>query len=304
MRRVYWLTLPLIAVVIFNAVVIFAVANRSSHEAPNWQESTDVIPQKRNFRAISQRMDRLGRSVRVHYHILGIIRYGGESYPISAYTINPQRSTSAAKRVLLTGCVHGDEIAGGEALLRFIEEMVVRTQLYESYSFDIIPIVNPWGWAHNLRYNGNGEDINRDFASKRTEEAQILKRFLMSRESYDLFLDLHESRQQGYFIYQYLRTRYSYAPLFIDLVQSRERRVENRYRDFIFKVKEGVLHIPPIVLWYPRIARRLALDHFMRFEFTDHSYTLETPMRDAFRERIAAHHLTIHRILTLGLLAE
>jgi predicted deacylase len=35
-------------------------------------------------------------------------------------------------------------------------------------SIDIVPVANPWGWVYGYRYNGEGEDMNRDFASGRT----------------------------------------------------------------------------------------------------------------------------------------
>lgn len=65
----------------------------------------------------------------------------------------------AARRVLITGGVHGDEPAGVEAVLQFLEQSVA--DYVRHFHFVVIPCVNPSGYEANTRDNGSGEDINR-----------------------------------------------------------------------------------------------------------------------------------------------
>ena len=64
-------------------------------------------------------------------------------------------------RVLLTGGVHGDEPAGVEAVLGFVEEDM--SPWLEQVEFTVVPWVNPVGYVRDTRDNGDGADINRSF---------------------------------------------------------------------------------------------------------------------------------------------
>jgi len=72
--------------------------------------------------------------------------------------------------VRLTGGIHGDETAGVELLVKFIEYLTVNystsstvNDLVNSRYICIIPLLNPDGRAANTRYNSNGVDLNRNF---------------------------------------------------------------------------------------------------------------------------------------------
>ncbi len=47
--------------------------------------------------------------------------------------------------------------------------------LFPDVSFDIVPLLNPWGWSRDVRYNRDGRDINRDFATFTTQEARVFR---------------------------------------------------------------------------------------------------------------------------------
>ena len=94
-------------------------------------------------------------------------------------------------RVLLNGGTHGDEPAGVEALLRFLEQR--RYEAWPEIAFTLIPCLNPWGFVRGIREGPAGHDLNRAFrrASPATPEVRAIKRVL-SRRRLTCSLDCHE----------------------------------------------------------------------------------------------------------------
>jgi hypothetical protein len=97
----------------------------------------------------------------------------------------------ARRHVLLNGGTHGEEPAGAEAMVRFLEER--RYERWPSIAFTLIPCANPWGYVHDRREGPGGRDLNRSFrrAGHATPEVALLKRAL-GRRAFDLFVDCHE----------------------------------------------------------------------------------------------------------------
>jgi hypothetical protein len=95
------------------------------------------------------------------------------------------------RHVLLTGGVHGDEPAGVEAVVRFLEQQ--RARRWPGVAFTVLPCVNPWGFARGRREGPGGADLNRSFrrATATTRELSALKRVLR-RRPFDLLVDCHE----------------------------------------------------------------------------------------------------------------
>ena len=102
--------------------------------------------------------------------------------------------------VLVTGGVHGDEPAGVEAALRFLE---ARCNGYiDRFRFLGAPCVNPAGYAANRRENGAGLDINRAFDGLGATEADALKGRLKERR-FACAVDFHEDWEtSGFYMYQ------------------------------------------------------------------------------------------------------
>ena len=87
-------------------------------------------------------------------------------------------------RVLLNGGTHGDEPAGVEALLRFLEQR--RYEAWPEIAFTLIPCLNPWGFVRGIREGPAGHDLNRAFrrASPATPEVSAIKRVLSRRQTH------------------------------------------------------------------------------------------------------------------------
>ena len=68
-------------------------------------------------------------------------------------------------RVLVVGCIHGDECAG-MAVVRALRASTPREDLW------LVPTLNPDGLAAGTRANAHGVDLNRSFPSGREPETR------------------------------------------------------------------------------------------------------------------------------------
>jgi murein endopeptidase len=78
--------------------------------------------------------------------------------PIEAYRLGTPR---LARRVLVVGCIHGDEPAGLEVTRRLITQARVH-----GASLWVVPTLNPDGRAAGTRHNTRDVDLNRNFPSE------------------------------------------------------------------------------------------------------------------------------------------
>ena len=72
------------------------------------------------------------------------------------------------KRCLLTSGVHGNEKSAVWGLYMFIRDLLESDESWSAYIennffFDIIPVIDPWGYDNNSRNNKNNVNINRDY---------------------------------------------------------------------------------------------------------------------------------------------
>lgn len=89
---------------------------------------------------------------------------------LSALTITQNVTQyNSRPKVALDGNIHGDEIGGGENMIRFARWLCQQyainpaiTNLVNTREIWIFPLVNPDGRVNMSRYNANGIDLNRD----------------------------------------------------------------------------------------------------------------------------------------------
>jgi hypothetical protein len=127
------------------------------------------------------------------YNAIGISKRGRE---LGTLTINAT-CLPHAPAVFFNGAHHGDEGSSAEATLALADTLLRRSatdasvrDLLQTYSFTIMPVVNPDGFAANTRVNADGEDINRDYPypgrsendSFKTREASLVKYLQESQE--------------------------------------------------------------------------------------------------------------------------
>ena len=115
---------------------------------------------------------------------------GTERYDLFLVQV-PSQTRLPRFRVLLNGGTHGDEPAGAEAVVTFLEQRLYRK--WPEVAFTVTPCTNPWGYAHGKREGPGGRDLNRSFqrATRVTPQVSLYKRALRGRR-FDLFIDCHE----------------------------------------------------------------------------------------------------------------
>ncbi len=294
MRFRVWRVSALVAcgLVAANIAVVLGIAISSRHEALTWPGSSFHFWPERDWRSFERRVDALARSPRVQRDVIATVSYSQGSLPIYVLRFSPDPPSHRALKVLLVSGVHGTETAGVEALLRLSERMARGAGGPSTADLTIVPLANPWAWVYGYRYDGEGEDVNRDFASGRTQEASALRAFMKRNGPWDLFLDLHESKKPGYFIYQYLPEDEGLGAEYVKILTSMGRPVENTYEEWPFRVHKGRLIVPAPMLAWVAIAGRLSQEQYVRLHGTRHSYTVETPLSDDAEARVAVHMRT------------
>lgn len=102
---------------------------------------------------------------------------------------NPSRMT-----ILLQAMVHGDEPAGGEALLAFVTLLIqpsYNKNIVNSANIIVVPMANPDGAENFRKSTASGKDINGDFMALALPETKALVH-VFNRYSPHVVIDLHE----------------------------------------------------------------------------------------------------------------
>jgi len=260
---------------------LFIQACAGSHHKP-FAENPE--PQRR-LSAYEKRLQKAALSCRqLSMKEIGQVDYPGFQAPL--WRISFQPDPPAAYKVFINAAIHGSEPAGAECALRFVERLAKNPQQYRKTAFDIIPIVNPWGWVHNIRFNRDGTDINRDFATFKSQEARIIKKTLQSA-TYHLMLDLHEdSSADGFYLYQYGLGDKTASEKIVATVAQMGYPVEQNVKMVIFKTDNGIIDAPMLGLWYVRLTGQLNIANYYRLNHSKYVFTVETPIRLLWEDRL------------------
>lgn len=114
----------------------------------------------------------------------------GENIPL----IKVSSGAGDKLRMLYSGRIHGDEPAGTEALLYFLNQLVTVDSLKQYLSkidFYIMPMINIDGGENNTRQTANGTDLNRDMSKLDTPEAVAFHQ-AANKIQPDVYMDMHE----------------------------------------------------------------------------------------------------------------
>lgn len=123
--------------------------------------------------------------------IIGTVK----KYNLYQITINP----NAKETIGLVGSVHGDEIVGPYAILKFIEE----SNIPKNQKIVIFPVANPIGFDKQTRSATDRLNINRQFHKHELKnESKIIKDAII-KEDIKTFCAFHEDNAEnsGFYIY-------------------------------------------------------------------------------------------------------
>ena len=91
-------------------------------------------------------------------NLLNTVQYNASKYPIYSFSLG--NKINPVFRIMVTAGYHGNEKIGVDILLEFL----TMAKNYDLSSVNIvgIPVVNPYGYIHNTRYNGDRIDLMRN----------------------------------------------------------------------------------------------------------------------------------------------
>ncbi|MDO5650487.1 MAG: M14 family metallocarboxypeptidase, partial [Gallicola sp.] len=149
----------------------------------------------RGFTSYNEMMHFLNNLVAAHPSVLNMKMAGktqkGKEIPL----IKISKGNDEDKiRIIYIARVHGDEPAGTEGMMYFVQQMAGNSQLQyllDKISIYILPMLNIDGAETNTRRTANGIDMNRDQSKLETPEAQVLHHVINEVEPH-VSVDYHE----------------------------------------------------------------------------------------------------------------
>ena len=94
---------------------------------------------------------------------LGGWEVGSDKYHLDQFLFVGPRGGGDYLRVGLFAGIHGDEIAGIHAAVRFLQELAAHPELARGYEVYVYPLCNPTGYEDGTRHSRSGRDLNREF---------------------------------------------------------------------------------------------------------------------------------------------
>lgn len=217
---------------------------------------------------------------------MGPVSWEGFSSPI--WMVHIERP-GATKRALVFAGIHGNEAAGPAWALELVRRLAADPSMYAGVSFDVVPLLNPWGWSRDVRYNRDGRDINRDFATFATQEARAFRDLVEGRR-YDFSIDHHEdSTAKGFYVYQYADRDTRPTRALIAKVRDLVFPIEQDVSMVILRTKDGLIKAPRWGLWYMKATRQLGSANWVRLSGVPRVFTVETPTALALGDRVRLH---------------
>lgn len=259
-------------------------------------------PLARDIAALYERLDKaVAPQSFIKVKDLGEVVYGSFKAPVRLYSVFNR--SGFKYKVFFSGGIHGNEPAGVETLALFIESLARDPALYGNVSFEIVPLINPWGWAHDVRFNRDGIDINRDLAPQRSQEARMMAGYL-KQGRYDLMMDHHEDPSaSGFYMYQYAMPSQELSRQAIAAVHAGGLPVEQDVSMVILRTDDGLIDAPMWGLWYMLATGQIGVPNYSRLYNSGNVYTIETATRLNYEDRLAAHR-EARRIILDALVSE
>jgi hypothetical protein len=175
-----------------------------------------------------------------------------------------------------------------------IQALVTGTPTTAPYDLDVIPLLNPWGYIHDVASAPGGVDIATDFTSFDSHEARLLRRYLREKR-YDLVVDLREdAAAQGFSIWQYGLPDTTVAQQAVDRVRAAGYPIENPGGIGFLRARDGIVNAPMWGLTLLRLIREMTIAGFIRGGgVSAHVFTVVTPAGLPLNDRAAMHRIAV-----------
>lgn len=214
-----------------------------------------------------------------------MVEYPENSYMMYKITYN-NSNVSTNKRYLIISCIHGLEIAPVYAIKDFILYLDSKEQIINNITIDFVYILNPYGFEYNIRYNGQGKDLNRDFLKTETPEIKILTNNIKDIQYVGMY-DFHEhGATKGFMLYYYSNKNKELSKNILSMLKDNNIILENDFIDVILKARTGSIYVPFYAKWYYRFILKQETTglYFDRLN-ADEVFVFETPVSKNIEER-------------------
>lgn len=253
---------------------------------------------RRSYRSVLTRLEHTIRAIPSGRLLpIGEAVHGGRRYPLVAVTLTTGPATRHKRRpvrICVGAGIHGDEPAGVEAVLRWLEGLPEMGQRMPVADLVIFPCINPSGYERNRRVNDDGIDLNRQYKNPKAPiEVRAVRRALgrlsdgQTGWRFDLSIEFHEDVDStGFYLYELIGHR---RPIGRALIAAAARRLPINHAKKIegADAEAGIIQRDrrTVLRRHSRWPHALYLFHLG----TPHCLTFETPVTVPLSRRSDAH---------------
>jgi hypothetical protein len=172
---------------------------------------------------------------------IGIINYPENEYKL--YKITYGTKNNNTRHYLIISGIHGIEVAPVYEIKDFMQYLDTM-ELLNDVVIDFMYILNPYGFEYNIRYNGDGIDLNRDFIKLKSQEIPFLINTIKGT-NYTGMYDFHEhGSTTGFLLYYYSGKNKALSKKILTMIRNHNIPLENNYVDVVLKAKNGEIFVP------------------------------------------------------------
>lgn len=237
-------------------------------------------------------VNRLAHIRGIELKCLGDVGSPFSAYPFHLVLSRGTAGGEASWRICLATGIYGDEPAGVEAVVRFLES---KPDL-QGISLSVFPCLNPVGYDRGTRENGDGIDLNRQFHKNNPPLEVSLVRQAVNGNQYDLFICCHDDNEaDGFYLYEAKQGKEpGLGPSIISAIHEiapidRRPKIDGRinHAGVIFPANWNRRETGwPMALYLYRMG-------------TPHCLILEAPTRLPFEEQVGIHRKAMDHIFSL-----